>query len=391
MALAVEIIHGPNGSYKSSSLFEPIKRALEDNRTIVTNLRGLVDIDELNRVFNFKQPSTSKIITIPFNTKGYEQMAHWFHWVPLGSLVLIDEASSVYPTRLRKLDCFDVPSDHVFQDDPDRPRTMEDAFDRHRHFNWDLYLTTTSISKVHKEVRQMAEAAYRHKNLASQFKFLRGFYKRVKHDPENSGKLPSHAITTSLKKVDKTVFSLYQSTSTGETSDVQTGTNLFTNPKFLLLSLVIFSAAIYFMDSLSAYRATTERPQQVASAPQKNSNPQVLKTADAQSIRDAAYHDRYGKRLSASVVELLDSVLYHHTTIRKHGFEYELVHYFQTEKATISSKVFDELGVVIKTIDDWFLLDYNGHVVIVPTGAPPEFESPEEFANQLDYPLPAGS
>lgn len=233
--MTTAIIHGDPGSFKTSSLVSDyLVPAVKAGRLIVTNIRGIISLEEIAELYGFELPDTAEIIQVPFDQNGFEQMARFFHWVPFGALILMDEGQRVYPTRLRDFKNFDLISD-----DPVRPKTVEDAFDSHRHMNWDIFISTTNISKIHKEIRAVAEFGYRHKNLATVFSFLKGRYKRVTHNAENSGSAISHAISSTVKKIDSRCFDVYQSTATGKTKDSASGFSFFKQPKVALLLLVI--------------------------------------------------------------------------------------------------------------------------------------------------------
>src|SRR5690606_14316455 len=168
------IIHGDPGSYKTATLVNDyLIPAVKAGRLVITNIRGVKSVDEIAEIYGFDLPDGSEIITVPFDAEGFEKMAKFFHWAPTGALILMDEGQRIYPTRLRSFSHCDLTD---FQDEG-RPRTVEDSFDSHRHMNWDIYISTPNISKVHKEIRAVAEFAYRHKNLASVFSFLAGRYK----------------------------------------------------------------------------------------------------------------------------------------------------------------------------------------------------------------------
>ncbi|RMO84683.1 hypothetical protein ALQ33_200048 [Pseudomonas syringae pv. philadelphi] len=55
----------------------------------------------------------------------------------------------------------------------DRPMNFLDAWTRHRHWNWDIILTTPNIKYVHTDIRQTSEAAYQHSNLMLLGKWLK--------------------------------------------------------------------------------------------------------------------------------------------------------------------------------------------------------------------------
>jgi zona occludens toxin len=251
--MATEIIHGAPGAYKTSSLISLyVLNALKENRAIVTNIRGFATIDKLNEAFfstpkksllnrNPVQPeqSTSEIILVPHDLDGFQKMARFFHWAPKGALILMDEGQEVYPSRLTKLIDYDL--DH--HDDPEWPRTVENAFNKHRHFGWDIYISTTNIAKIHKEIRQVAEYAFRHRNLAGLTGF-KGRFKRVQHDPETSGKTLSHVLSTTYNKMDVRVFDLYGSTTTDTVKDITNDNQIFKSPKFIMVMLLFCGALL---------------------------------------------------------------------------------------------------------------------------------------------------
>lgn len=234
--MTTAIIHGDPGSYKTSTLISDyLVPAVKAGRVIVTNIRGVKSVDEIAQIYSFDLPDTSEIILVSFDEAGFEKMARFFHWVPEGALILMDEGQRVYPTRLRDFKCYDL----LTPSDDKRPRTVEDAFDSHRHMNWDIYISTPNIGKIHKEIRAVAEFGFRHKNMATVFSFMKGRYKRVTHIADNSGTAIGHAISAGLRKIDKRAFDVYQSTATGKTKDSSAGFSFFKQPKILLVFGII--------------------------------------------------------------------------------------------------------------------------------------------------------
>lgn len=253
--MTTAIIHGDPGSYKTSTLISDyLVPAVKQGRHIVTNIRGVKTVDEIAEIYGFELPDTSQITLVDFNEAGFERMARFFHWAPEGALILMDEGQRVYPTRLRDFKDYDLRN----PTDDKRPRTVEDAFDSHRHMNWDIYISTPNINKIHKEIRAVAEFGYRHKNMATVFSFMKGRYKRVTHIAENSGAAIGHAISSGLRKIDKRAFNVYQSTATGQTKDSAAAFSFFKQPKVLLLLLVIgyyawdFGSTVYSAGGLPA-------------------------------------------------------------------------------------------------------------------------------------------
>ncbi|HEX7764239.1 MAG TPA: zonular occludens toxin domain-containing protein [Cellvibrio sp.] len=243
--MTTAIIHGDPGSYKTSTLISDyLVPAIQQGRHVVTNIRGVKTVDEIAEIYGFELPDTAQITLVDFNEAGFERMARFFHWVPEGALILMDEGQRVYPTRLRDFKDYDLRN----PTDDKRPRTVEDAFDSHRHMNWDIYISTPNINKIHKEIRAVAEFGFRHKNMATVFSFMKGRYKRVTHIAENSGAAIGHAISASLRKIDKRAFDVYQSTATGQTKDSAASFSFFKQPKVLLV-LCIIGYSIWNMGS----------------------------------------------------------------------------------------------------------------------------------------------
>lgn len=239
--MTTAIIHGDPGSYKTSTLISDfLVPAVKQGRVVVTNIRGVKSVEEIAEIYDFDLPDTAQIILVPFTDVGFEQMARFFHWVPMGALVLMDEVQRIYPTRLRDFSPYDLRSENT----ENRPRCVEDSFDSHRHMNWDIYMSTPNISKVHKEIRAVAEFGYRHKNMASIFSFMRGRYKKVTHNAENSGTAVSHEISSAIVKMDVRAFDVYQSTSTGKAKDTESAKSVsfFARPKIQVVFLLLVCA-----------------------------------------------------------------------------------------------------------------------------------------------------
>jgi len=234
--MSTAIVHGDPGSYKTSALISDyLVPAVKAGRVVVTNIRGVKTVEEIAEIYGFELLDTAEIILVEFTQEGFEKMARFFHWVPEGALILMDEGQRVYPTRLRDFKAYDLTN----PTDEKRPRSVEDAFDSHRHMNWDIYISTPSISKVHKEIRSVAEFGYRHKNMATVLSFMKGRYKRVTHLADNSGTAIGHAISSGLRKIDARAFDVYQSTATGKTKDSSAAFSFFKQPRILLVLCII--------------------------------------------------------------------------------------------------------------------------------------------------------
>ena len=115
-----------------------------------------------------------------------------------------------------------------------RPQNLLDAFDMHRHHGWDIILTMPQIADLHPRVRGLLEDAFAHKNLG---RFgLAGRYVQKVHDGRANATNPSDVKT---RKIDDRVFQLYQSTATGQFSDVKKTSGLIPWPVYVLGPIVL--------------------------------------------------------------------------------------------------------------------------------------------------------
>lgn len=347
--MTVEIIHGPPGSYKSSAAISLYAiSALKAGRVLVTNVRGFVSLDEIMSIYSIDSfPDSADIINVPFDVDGFERMARWWHWAPLGSVIIMDEGQRVYPTRLKTLSSFDCSVSG-------RAPTVEEAFDTHRHFNFDVYITTTNIAKIHKEVRQVSDFAYRHKNFGGAFSFLKGRYKRVRHDPENNGKSLSHSLGVTSEKIDSRVFKCYQSTSTGVTKDVETSVKLFRQPKILISLLAITLSIVSFVYLLSRDGANKSA---VASTlgfnDSENNQVDIPKiTSSSFAVPTNSVRVRYDNS-SASILDLVSRITHASAEIYSSGHR---VIWFETPSGVITSDDLAFVGFSVKPTGNFYIL-----------------------------------
>ncbi len=272
------IYHGPPGSYKTFSVTQDvIVPALKKGRLVVTNIRGLTSIDTIEQALNIQLPDTAQIMALPHTREGFYDIARFFHWAPKGALIVMDEGQRIYPTRQKTLAIFDFPGGKEAAEEMERPATLEDAFDQHRHHNWDIYITTTHIDKIHREIRNVCEYGYRHRDVTGFLPWWRNRWKETKHDPSNNGTAPTHAVgQPRVRKADKRVFKCYQSTATGIAQKSSEGKNVFKNPKLIavigvMLVSIIFSSS-QIAEILARDDTATEETQSVEVAPTKNNH-----------------------------------------------------------------------------------------------------------------------
>ena len=169
--------------------------------------------------------------------------------------MIIDEAQTIYPDRADfKLEHLDrvpppnsdylpFPLDDLTNSIPEgRPHDIRTAFDKQRHYNWDIFLTTTNIGKIKSDIRQSSEWAYRHRSLSEISRFFNGQWYEHQHDTENNGKAESHRQGSAKRyKADKRVFNCYRSTATGEHIASNAGTKVFSEVASSLNSPLSYS------------------------------------------------------------------------------------------------------------------------------------------------------
>lgn len=233
--MPIKIHHGPPGSYKTSgALGDDFLREAKEGRLVVTNVRGMSRERVLEHFADI--PESFDLIFLDDRTEeGRKKLHTWFHWLPEGAYLFVDEAQDIWPRWWRDSDLskLDYPGGREKAAQDNRPLDWAMAWDKHRHWNWDLVLTTPNIKKVRDDIRGVADAAYKHKNL-----MLLGFggrYVEGFHAPDDAGTSESHFYSINRKKVPAYVWNLYDSTATGKVSDTKNGINLLSNPRILLL------------------------------------------------------------------------------------------------------------------------------------------------------------
>lgn len=246
--MPIKIHHGPPGSYKTAgALADDFLREAKAGRVIVTNVRGLSRERTLEK-FPDLPPSFDVIHVDDKTSEGRKKWATWFHWMPHGAFIFLDEVQDLWPKSWRESDLrkLDYPGGVDQATADDRPKDWEQALDKHRHYNWDMTLTTPSYAKVRDDVKGIADMAYKHKNLA--LVGWTGRYIEGAHMADDSGKSASDFISVGNKKVPKYVFELYDSTQTGIVSDTKSGVPLWKNPRVLLI-LGILGACVAYVAS----------------------------------------------------------------------------------------------------------------------------------------------
>ena len=254
--MATSIHHGAPGSFKSFSLVQRFAiPALQAGRCVVCNVRGFDSLERIIEQYpDIDFPATAKLIYLETTTRQSRMiMAGWFHWVPIGALIIIDEGQEIYPNRkdftLESLDAFVCPDGfEVEQTSEPRPIDVFTAYDKQRHYQWDIFISTTNIAKIKSEIRQVTEWSYRHRALSGLFPWMKTSWVEHQHDPENNGKSASHRVGSPIRyKADHRIFNCYKSTATGGVTESQAGHSILKNPAFIFPIVVGIAVIILLL------------------------------------------------------------------------------------------------------------------------------------------------
>lgn len=268
--MATSIHHGAPGSFKSFSLVQRFAiPALKAGRTVVCNVRGFDSLDRIIEQFpDIDFPESARLIYLETTTRESRMiMAGWFHWVPIGALIIIDEGQEIYPDRrdfkLESLDAFVCPDGfEVEQTAEPRPVDVFTAYDKQRHYQWDIFISTTNVAKIKSEIRQVTEWAYRHRSLAGLFPWMKTSWVEHQHDPETNGKSANHRVGSPVRyKADPRIFKCYKSTATGGVTESQAGHSVLKNPAFIfpmVVGVAVVILLLYLFISRSTREAVTD-------------------------------------------------------------------------------------------------------------------------------------
>ncbi|WP_417356612.1 MULTISPECIES: zonular occludens toxin domain-containing protein [Gammaproteobacteria] len=302
--MATSIFHGPPGSYKTSTaVWFELLAALRKGRVVVTNIQGLKPVEEIEKVLGEKFPEGAEIWRLYITTEnGLALWRRWFHWVPVGAQIILDEVQNVYPNeasfkvanydyqplttydellppewlarhrleleRVRdRADQFqqDDVGGSFFDDDGNLiyPRDLRDAMMRHRHYNWDVVVCTPNISEVHKLIRGVSENAFSHSSKDAIGRFIPYYMRRpriLQHPATTTGSTTNKKDLVFFRKVPLDVFKLYESTITGQLAKSHSQRSPLRHPA-VILALVMLGICIPFYIWYFGFRSTdTPRP-----------------------------------------------------------------------------------------------------------------------------------
>lgn len=279
--MSIKIHHGPAGSYKTSgAVQDDFIPAAKEGRIVVTNIRGLDDRSKIYEALG-DLPESFEIHNFPTSdhadaAQNRELFAKFFHWLPKGALFIVDEAQMIFPKHWTAKDIhkLDYPGGIEAANAAGRPSDLWIAFDMHRHYNWDIILTTTNINKIRDDIRNVSDMAYRHRNMATIG--IKGRYFETQHQPEDNGASEANQIQTRQRKIDKRVWGLYASTATGVITDTKAGLSLFKSPKVVFLLLVlslVCSYLLYNREHIGVHPVTSPAASPSSAAPGQPGTP----------------------------------------------------------------------------------------------------------------------
>lgn len=254
--MSITIHHGPNGSFKTSGVMQDyFIPAAKAGRVVVTNIRGVSRDRTLEHMPEI--PETFDVIFVDTEkTEGRALLATWWHWVPNGALLLFDEAGVMFPKRWTQKDLSALSYPETTTEEGvllssvdaasavDRPCYWNEAWEMHRHYNWDIVLSAPNIKLLRDDIRATTEGAYKHRNKALLGPMFKG-YKEGYHSAASNGTSMSDLEVIKDKRISELTFSLYDSTKTGIFSSTLNGFNAFTHPKILFFMAIAVSAFAY--------------------------------------------------------------------------------------------------------------------------------------------------
>ncbi|WP_105215944.1 zonular occludens toxin family protein [Pseudoalteromonas sp. T1lg22] len=339
--MSASIFHGSPGSFKSASaVWFEVLPALRKGRLVVTNIEGILPLEEIEEALQETFPEEAQLWRLSSQTKkGKHLWQRWYHWMPVGALIIMDEVQDIYPnTRSFNADHYDYQPIYTYEDslppawyeyhlhkldtlkpeeltsgDKDDlgeelfnakghiiyPANLQESFMRHRKYNWDIIACTPDITAVNKFIRNVAQYAYYHRyfdGIAS----IPYFYRRPRiheHNPTLNGRTPGKGESKVWRKIPLEVHQCYKSTATGNITKGQ-GKNFFLNPKMAFPTFCLFGAigflAYYFAtlgDDKAASQIVVEGVKvDSGNAYSVNSNKAASRQSDALELPYGANH-----------------------------------------------------------------------------------------------------
>lgn len=368
--MAASIFHGAPGSFKSASaVWFEVLPALRSGRLVVTNIEGILPKEDIENELNEIFPDSAQVWRLSSqNEVGQLLWRNWFHWMPCGALVVIDEVQDVYPTETTafKPDSCDYKhiSNYVDTLPPDwvtyhfnildsykpddlnsgdtddlgqqlfnehghiiYPKTLKECYMRHRKYNWDIICCTPDITSVHKYIRNVSQYAYAHKYFDN-LEAIPYFKRRPRiheHNPKLDGKTPNKADPKKWRKIPIEVHKCYKSTATKSITKA-TGRNFLLSPVFAFPILMVCLCIVYFFLYFTGYFDAVDTQQEAAKVDTKTIEKGARTSVD--NVSSPARTDEpvfVNLPYDATVVYVSGiSVVYHDRNNRDYDFVFEL-------------------------------------------------------------------
>lgn len=411
--MAATIYHGPPGSYKTASaLWFDVIPALKSGRLVVTNIEGLKPIEDIEDALNIEFPTSAKLWRLSTQSSaGMALMRRWFHWLPVGALLVIDEVQQVFPKKTSfSLDKYDrtgsiyklkdsLPpqwfSEHLERlsqvknegegsqlDDLGEaefdenghiiyPDTALNSLMRHRKYNWDILVCTPNIRQVHPVFREATEVAYCYSNKDSIAKVF-PWYKRnpriLQHNPESNGNTVNKTDIVLHRRIPVDVHKAYKSTATGKITSSGASKTPFSSPAVLAsfgVSLLCFCYVAYTIPSLfssSDIDQTSKKTDSMAlpkTQPISTKNNHSNRSHDVnQAITENAISIKLPHK--ASHIELTGVQTIYNSGQVVHR-EYTFTLHIEQKEYSINSDTLDNFGYQVRYISDCLVqLQKNG-------------------------------
>jgi zona occludens toxin len=326
--------------------------AVFSGRVVITNVRGLNDESRVREVLSKefprrKIPDSFELVWIDTETEeGIYAIQSFWSWADCGAFILIDEAQAFWPSEMRPGDWapFALRGGVDAARIQGRPRDYPDAWTRHRHFNWDIVLTTPDIKLFHAKIRSVSEAAYIHKNQA--LIGIRGRYLEGMHLASNNG-FSSDLFSVRHRKIPSWVFKLYQSTSTGVVSDTKAGQPMWKDPKIMGLTIFVLVIVAFLVSRGNPLKVFRPKGPNADSVDAQNASAALDPASAAVPGRPVSdpFNDLRGK-----TIWLLGSQSYKTETWTMETLLFELQGPDETTGAIITSDALIHLGYSITRI-----------------------------------------
>ncbi|KZN58412.1 hypothetical protein N474_25520 [Pseudoalteromonas luteoviolacea CPMOR-2] len=437
--MAAHIFHGAPGSFKSASaVWYRLLPALRAGRTCVTNVEGIKTLEQISAILGEEFPESAKLWRISSQLEqGLNLWRNWYHWMPCGAFILMDEVQDIYPSEVRLfkpetcdyknimeyedkippdffiyhievLETYKASEDSLTVDDLGQPiynelghiiypRSLKEAYMRHRKYNWDIVCCTPDITAVHSYIRGVCEQAYAFKFFAS-LKSIKWFKRRTRLHEHKATTNPTtihKGDTTKFQYIPVEVHQLYKSTATTEFNEGG-GFNFLMHPSVAFSVVLIFACLVYFGMWLSGSFDVEENTQgPTVSVENSQQNTGATNHNDAVPVDS---HKQPVLTLPYSATDIFVTGSVHEVSDRR-TYTNVLFELHSEKFGTVSITNADLLGMGYRTryLSDCQVIIMQGHAEHVSICKPIDYnkiplpkEQPEKTEKSLDLGLGLG-